>query len=276
MSRSRGARAALAAAPLALVLAACGGARAAERVVVTGSSTIAPLMGEIARRFEAQHPGVRVEVQSGGSSRGLADVRAGRADLGMVSRDPGPGEDDLVWMPIARDGVALIANAAIPLESLSREEVLGIYTGAISNWKALGGPDAPITVVHKAEGRATLDVFLGYLGIPGERVRPTIVIGENAQGIKTVAGDPHALGYVSIGAAEVAAREGERIRLLALDGVRATDLNVAAGTYPMRRTLHLVARGEPAGAALEFARFAASPAVRDLVRREGFVSIPPR
>lgn len=269
-------RAAALAGAVSLALAGCGGARAGERVVVTGSSTIAPLMGEIARRFEARHPGVRVEVQSGGSSRGLADVRAGRAELGMVSRDPRPSERELAWIPLARDGVALIANAALPVGGLSREELLDIYTGRITTWRALGGPDAPITVVHKAAGRATQEVFLAFLGVPDERIRPTIVIGENAQGIQTVAGDPHAIGYVSLGAAELAMSEGLPLRLLTLDGIATSEASVAAGAWPLCRTLHLVARGTPRGPAAELARFATSPLVSDLIDREGFVPLPRR
>ncbi len=58
---------------------------ATDKLVITGSSTIAPLMAELAERFEAQ-TGIQVDVQSGGSGRGISDVRQGLADFGMVSR----------------------------------------------------------------------------------------------------------------------------------------------------------------------------------------------
>ncbi len=130
------------------------------RLVVTGSSTVAPLAAEISRLYEAQHPADRVDVQTGGSSRGIADARQGLADVGMVSRSPKDGEDDLIWYPIARDGICLIAHRDNPLTSLTDDQVVAIYRGDVSNWRELGGPDAEITVVNKAEGRSTLEVFL--------------------------------------------------------------------------------------------------------------------
>lgn len=72
------------------------GADAADgRVILTGSSTIAPLMAEIGKRFEERNPDIRVDVQTGGSSRGIADARSGLADIGMVSRALKSEEQDL-------------------------------------------------------------------------------------------------------------------------------------------------------------------------------------
>ena len=66
------------------------------KLTVTGSSTIAPIVAEIAKRFEAKHPGVRVDVQTGGSSRGVQDVASGLADIGMASRELKPEEEEIV------------------------------------------------------------------------------------------------------------------------------------------------------------------------------------
>ncbi|HEU5093125.1 MAG TPA: substrate-binding domain-containing protein, partial [Nitrospira sp.] len=55
------------------------------KLVITGASTLAPLIGEIGKRFESLYPRVRVDIQTGGSSRGVADTRQGLADIGMVS-----------------------------------------------------------------------------------------------------------------------------------------------------------------------------------------------
>ena len=55
-------------------------------LVVTGSSTMYPLMTDIARRFEQLTPGVSIDVRSAGSGKGIADLRAGVSDIAMVSR----------------------------------------------------------------------------------------------------------------------------------------------------------------------------------------------
>ncbi|MBN8910485.1 MAG: substrate-binding domain-containing protein, partial [Rhizobiales bacterium] len=91
-------------------------AHAADRkIVLTGSSTIAPLMSEIGKRFEERNPDVRVDVQTGGSSRGITDARSGLADIGMVSRALKSGESDLKNFTVARDGVGIILNGANPV-----------------------------------------------------------------------------------------------------------------------------------------------------------------
>ena len=80
------------------------------KLLVTGSSTVAPLVSEIAKRFEELHPGVRVDVQTGGSGKGIADARVGVADIGMASRALEDDESDLVAHKIAADGVGLIVH----------------------------------------------------------------------------------------------------------------------------------------------------------------------
>ena len=69
--------------------------RGRNKIVITGSSTVAPLISEIGKRFESLHSGIRVDVQTGGSSRGIADTRNGLADIGMVSRALTSQESDL-------------------------------------------------------------------------------------------------------------------------------------------------------------------------------------
>ena len=233
------------------------GNTASQKLVLTGASTIAPLAGEIARRFETLHPGVRVDVQTGGSARGNHDSRKGIADIGMVSRMLKPEEKDLqahtYRLGRRRDNPA----REQPIAALSRQQLIDIYTGKIINWKAVGGGDAPITVVNKAEGRSTLELFLSYLKLKNSDIKPHVIIGDNSQGIKTVAGNPNAIGYVSIGTAEYETEHGTPIKLLPLDGIAATVANVRNGTFPLSRPLNLVTQALPKGLAREFIEFAA-------------------
>ena len=244
-----------------------------QQLVLTGSSTVAPLAAELARRFESTRPDVRVDVQSGGSSRGIADARSGHAELGMASRALAPSETDLQAHTIARDGVALIVHADNQLEGLSSEQVRAIYTGKISDWKQLGASPGPITVVNKAAGRATLAVFLEHFGLEARAIKAAIIAGENEQAIKTVAGTRGAIGYVSIGTAEVDIEAGVAIKLLALDGVEASSENVAKGRYPLARPLNLITSSEPSELALDFIDFAKSSANNDIVLREAFIPV---
>jgi len=246
---------------------------ASQRLILTGSSTVAPLAGEMARRFESQRPGVRIDIQSGGSSRGINDVRKNIADIGMVSRVLKPEENDLYAFTIARDGISLIVHAANPINSLNKQQIADIFTGKISRWSAVGGADARITVVNKAEGRSTLELFLEYFQLRNSAIKPHIIIGDNAQGIKTVAGNRNAIGYVSIGAAEYEMQRGVPIRLLTLNGIEASVQNIQSESFPLSRPLNLVTASEPQGLVRQFIAFAQSSQVHDLIKAQYFVPV---
>lgn len=248
-------------------------ALADNRLTLTGSSTVAPLALEIGKRFERENPGVRVDVQTGGSSRGVNDARLGLADIGMVSRALHAQEDDLTAYTIGMDGIAVILHRSNPVGALSNSQVLDVYTGKIRNWRDVGGPDRPITVVNKAEGRSTLELFLHYFGLRNSQIRAQVVIGDNQQGIKTVAGNPGAIGYVSIGAAEFEHSQGTSIKLIPMEGVEADMAAVRDGRYPLSRQLNLVVKGEPTPLARRFIRYARSAAVDDLVEAQFFVPL---
>jgi len=245
---------------------------APSTLVLTGSSTVAPLALEIGKRFESLNPGIRIDVQTGGSSRGISDLRQDLNNIGMVARALTPDESELVPHTIALDGIGIIVHRDNPVPALSDEQVVAIYRGQIRDWHELGGPAFPITVVHKAEGRSTLELFLHHFRLRRDEVAAQVVIGDNEQGIKTVAGNPGAIGYVSIGTATYDAAKGVSIRLLSMNGVAATLANLRSGAYPLARQLNLVTGDQPTDLAQRFIDFAQSGAVQDLVSQQYFVS----
>jgi phosphate transport system substrate-binding protein len=246
-----------------------------KKVVLTGSSSVAPLMGEMAKRYEAQHPGSRVDVQSGGSSRGIADARQGAADIGMVSRGLKSEESDLQSFTIAKDGISVILHKNNPVANLSDDQIVQIYTKKINNWRLVGGGDAPITVVNKAEGRSTLELFAKYFKLEPKDIQADSVIGENAQAMKIVALNPDAIAYVSIGAAEFEISKGSPLKLLPIKGVEANTANVLNGKFPLSRPLNLVTKTAPAGQVKDLIEFARSKTNQDLVKSQYLVPLEP-
>lgn len=244
-----------------------------KRLTLTGSSTVAPLMLEIGKRYEQLHPGVQVDVQSGGSSRGIADVRSGVADIGLVSRALKADETDLQAYTIAIDGISIILHATNPVTQLSDAQIKAIYTGQITRWKDVGGQDAPIVVVNKAEGRSTLELFLAYFGLKNREIKAQVIVAENQQDIKTIAGNPFAIGYVSIGAAEYEIVQGTSIKLLPIAGITANTLTVSDRSFPLSRPLNLVSQAQPSALAKDLIDFAQSAAVNDLIKAQFFVPV---
>ncbi len=253
------------------------GASAQERktITVTGSSTIAPILLEMARAYEHSTTAVRVDVQTGGSARGIADVRQGRAEIGMVSRAAKADETDIEWRLVANDGLAIVVHRDNPVPALAADQVRALYRGEIGDWSAVGGKAGPVTLVHKAEGRSTLELFLGFFGLVNTQVKPHAIVGDNLQGVQTVAANPTAIGYVSIGTAETAVADGAAIRLLPFNGVAATVANVANGSYPLLRPLHLVTKQPVAAHVAAFLAFATSKDADRFITEQAFVP-PPR
>ncbi len=243
-----------------------------DKLIVTGSSTMAPLVAEMAKRYELKHPGVRVDVQMGGSSRGILDARMGLSDIGMVSRALKTTEQDLTPALIAFDGIAIILHKSNIVSALSDEQIIAIYNGQIRNWNELGGVDREITVVNKAEGRSTLEVFLHYFSLRNSQIKSQVVIGDNQQGIKTIAANPGAIGYVSIGTADFEETRGTPIKSLPLNGQPATVASVGKGQYPLSRQLNLVFSADPPPQVLDFIAFAQSAEVHDVINSHFFVT----
>lgn len=246
-----------------------------EKISLSGSSTVAPLAQEIAVRFEKLHPGVRVDVQTGGSSRGVNDVAKGLVDIGMASRQLKNSEVGLTPHTIAWDGISIIVNKSNPIQQLNSDQVRAIYTGKVTNWSVLGGPDKSIVVVNKAEGHSTLELFLDYYQLTSDQVKAHIIIGDNQQALKTVEGNPNAIAYVSIGSASYEASHQAPIKLVGLGNIQASMENVAKGVFPLSRPLNLLSTKNTSRLAQEFIQFAKSSQVDDIIKQQYFVPNAP-
>lgn len=247
--------------------------QAAQRLVLTGSSTVAPLAAEIGKRFEETHRDLRVDVQTGGSSRGVRDAREGLADIGMVSRALKTSEADLKSYLIGIDGITMIVHKDNPVKELTTDQIVAIYTGKIRDWAEVGGRPGRIVIENKAEGRSTLELFLEHFKLTSPQITADVVVGDNEQAIKVVVGNPLAIGYVSIGAAVYSADNGLPIRPLPLNGIAPTIEAVKDKKFPIVRELNLVVKSEPTGLTKEFIEFAQSSKVSDLVKDLFFVPL---
>ncbi len=246
----------------------------AQRIRITGSSTIAPVMLEISDAYMRSHPNTRIDIETGGSSRGLADAKMKRSQMGMVSRAKRTEDGSVVFAEIAKDGLAVIVHKSNPLSNISTDQLKSIYRGSVQNWNEVGAKSEQITVVSKADGRSTLEVFLAYTGLKSKEIQPDVIIGDNQQAIKTVESVPSSIGYVSIGSAIVSQEKGARIKLLQLDGVSATPENVGNGHYKLSRSLNIVYSGELDEASKKFLNHLNSSEARAVIRRMSFVPTP--
>ncbi len=247
------------------------------QLTLTGSSTIAPVAEEIAKRFEKLHPDVRINVQTGGSSRGIRDAKKGAADIGMTSRDLKPDESsDLNPTIIAWDGVAFVTHRDNPITEITQDQLRQIYLGKIKNWKTVGGADERIVVSNRAAGRSELDLVCKFLKIEPGDIQADIIDGETQQSLKSVINNRKAITYTSVGAAQDAALRGEPLKLLPLDGIEASSATVQSGKFPLARPLIMAVKKE--GLSVDktnlvnaFLEFSTKPDVADVATGLGFV-----
>jgi phosphate transport system substrate-binding protein len=242
-----------------------------DQLRITGSLTVYPLVSDIAHRFEGQHPGVKIDVEAGGSAKAQIDVRVGTADIGMLPRALRSSDHDLFAYPIARDGIAAIVNHDNPVRGITTDQLAGIISGHISNWKALGGRDAPIRLALRGQPEGSTDMVLDHLKLGRAQLTPHITINTTADAITFAANAPDGIALASIGQAERSARAGVRIKLLAYNGFPAESRTIQNHLYALSRPLTLITRRPPEGLQKQFIDYATSTSVIDLQLKYGFV-----
>jgi phosphate transport system substrate-binding protein len=241
-------------------------------LVVTGSSTMFPLMTDVARRFEQLNPGVLIDVRSGGSGKGLADLRGGMSDIAMVSRQLDDHERQLFFaFGLCRDGAAIVVHRSNPLKGLSRQQLSDLLTGKISDWKQIGGRAGAIKLAWRTENQAIPEMIQRQLKLKPEQIRSHAIFFENEDAIGFVANDRNAITLAALGVAENSAKSGVAIKLLAYEGIPASTRALRDHVYMLSRPLLLVTRSVPEGPQKRLVDFAVSRAVNDLHEKHGFV-----
>lgn len=110
------------------------------KVVVSGSSSVTPVMEKLKEAYLKVNPKVTIEIQQSDSSTGITNTIDGTTDIGMASRELKDAEISagLIAQPIALDGIAVIVNEENTVKSLTSEQVKGIFSGDVTNWDEVG------------------------------------------------------------------------------------------------------------------------------------------
>ena len=258
-----------------MALACLAGPAAAAQITVKGSTTILPVAQAAAETFMEKTPGASISVQGGGSGIGISALLDGTTDIADSSRKIKDEElaqakakgIEVYGTQIAIDGIAVIVNPRNKVAALTKAQILDIYTGKVSNWAQVGGPDQKIVVVSRDSASGTYDAF-DALALNKQKVRTDALISaSNGAVAQTVAQTPGAVGYVGLGFLS------KKVKAVKVEGVACNKATVVAGTYPLTRPLIMYTNGAPKGLALDFIRFVQSPAGQKLVDEEGFVRL---
>jgi phosphate transport system substrate-binding protein len=251
---------------LMALLVACGEPVATPEPVflrVTGSTAMSPLATELAAAFSEQFPLVSLEVSSLGTQFGLESLRSGDADLALASWLP--PELDPGWQAtaIARDAIAVVVHPSNPLDGLGLLQLQDLFAGRSYEWVGVGGSAAQgaIQPVSREEGSGTRAAFETL--VMGElSVTPLAVVTPSSQAVvEYVAGNPHAIGYVSMG------HVTPEVKVLSIEGQLPTPQTAGQGSYPVTCEFWLVTADPPPDAVQDFLGFVLGPAGQQIVGR---------
>ncbi len=242
---------------------------------LAGSTSVQPLAEELANAFMAANPDVAIDIQGGGTSVGITSAGDGTVDIGNASREIKDEEmqqyPDLKVFVIAYDGIAIIVNPDVNLTNLTTDQIRSIFSGAVTNFSAVGGPDAPITVVSREEGSGTRGAFeelvMTYKDANGEKKTDSIVSSallqqSNGQLLTVVATTPNTIGYLSFGFLD------NSVKAVSVNDVEPTVANVKNETYPIYRPFIMLTHGDPSPLAKAFLDYIMGPDGQAIVSKD--------
>ena len=175
-------------------------AKAADEIVVNGSTTVLPIMQKVSEAYMADNPNVQIALSGGGSGNGIKALLDGLANIAMSSRDIKGSEKELAARTaVAVDALVPVVNPKNPINELSLDQLKDIYTGKITNWKELGGADANIVVVSRDTSSGTYETWEEMVMKKAKVMPKALLQASNGAVEQVVAKNPNAIGYVGLG-----------------------------------------------------------------------------
>lgn len=251
------------AAVIGMLFSGCGKPR--ENITMAGSTAFQPFAEKLSDQYMTAHPEVAVTIQGGGSALGIQSALSGAAQIGMADLVTLPKEaSSLKNIVVARDGIAVVLNPANAVTGLTMEQVRGIFSGAIKNWKEVGGVDHTIAVISREAGsgtRTSFEQIIGSVTLTSE----ALIQDSNGTIRETVANDAHAIGYLSHGLIN------EKIKPVTVDGVACSEKEIMSGGYKLVRPVFLVYKADITPACQAFLDYLLSAEAQELLHQNGLI-----
>ncbi len=215
-------------------------------LIIGGSSALYPLVKPVADDYQTRCPGTHITVNRNSSTSGLYDVQAGDIQIGNSDISELSGQH-LVDHPVTVVTYVIVINRGVDsLTSLTTKQIYDIYSGVITNWKQVNGPDLPITVISRTSTSGTRLTFEQYILGDHADTLPTNAAREEVDTTDEVAGRVQnitgAIGYVDVG---TATKSG--LKSVLINGVQALPGYVENNSYKFWAVEHMYTKGIPDG-----------------------------
>ncbi|PID15516.1 phosphate ABC transporter substrate-binding protein [Sporosarcina sp. P34] len=258
------------------VIAACSSPKAStsekeeakqqtEPITAVGSSALQPLVEAAAQQFALKNPGSVINVQGGGSGTGLSKISEGAVDIGnsdiFAEEKEGVDAGSLVDHKVAVVGMGPVSHPETGVEDVTTEELIGIFTGEITNWKELGGVDQEIMVINRAKGSGTRATFEALV-LQGKQ--PLEAQEQDSSGTvrKIVSETPGAISYLAFSYFD------ETTTALRVNGVTPNQENVESNKWEIWAYQHMYTNGEAKGLAKDLIDYILSDDVQETILPE--------
>ena len=219
-------------------------------ITAAGSSALKPLADDAADSFLNDHPDVSITIDAGGSGEGLKQVSEGTVDIGNSDVAAEDKLDETAVKELVDHQVCVVTMAPIVnkdvaeagVKSLTKEQLISIFTGKTTNWKDVGGPDEDIVLVTRPESSGTRATFQKYALDGNEEASNTSMETDDSGVLLTnVKSTNGAIGYVAL--SYLTGDAG--VETVAIDDVEPTLENTYSGKYPVWTFEHMYTKGEP-------------------------------
>ena len=242
-------------------------------ITAAGSTALQPLAELGAKSFLDKNPGATVNVQGGGSGTGLKLVLEGSVEIGnsdIYAKDKeGIDAAALKDNKVCVIGVAAVTNPKSKVESLTKKQLIDIFTGKIKNWKEVGGADMKVTVINRPKSSGTRATFKEFALDKKEEVAGLTQDSSGAvkQAVKQTDG---AISYLALSYfADAANKEG--LNILKIDGVSANAENISTDKYKVWAYEHMYTKGEPTEITKAFLDYMVSPEMKAGITKLGYI-----
>lgn len=240
-----------------------------KTVATDGSTSMEQVIGFLSEAYMEEHGNIKVTYNPTGSSAGIQAVSEGRCDIGLSSRKLNDEEkESLDGTVVAIDGIGIVVNPKNLITDLSLEQVKKIYMGEFTNWKDVGGDNAPIVCIGREASSGTRDGFEEVTNTK-EKCQYSQELTSSGDVVQTVSSNPNAIGYTSV------ASVNDSVKLVSIESVIPSTDTIQSGEYKIQRNFLLVTRKDTplSKAAQEFFDFATSTQVDSLISGAGAVSV---
>ena len=252
-----------------LAMSALTGCSKGEQTVSTdGSTSMEKVIGFLSEAYMEKHEDVKVTYNPTGSGSGIKAVESGSCDIGLASRNLKDEEKaNLNETVVAIDGIAIVVNSKNPVADLTVEQIAKLYTGEVTNWKDVGGSDAPVVCIGREAASGTRDGFESITDTK-EKCQYRQELTSTGNVITAVAQNPDAIGYASLASLD------DSVRALTVGGVAPSEETVKDGSYAIQRPFVLVTKTDAklSEAAQAFFDFATSADAAPLISKAGAVA----